>query len=68
MKESCCIYQKEKEKLYLFYQGDIAKRELLLKLREMLPGFMVPRKVQQMDALPKLPNGKIDMNKLKEEI
>ncbi len=68
VKESCCIYQKEKEKLYLFYQGDIAKRELLLKLREMLPGFMVPRKVQQMEALPKLPNGKIDMNKLKEEI
>lgn len=68
VKESCCIYQKEKEKLYLFYQGDITKRDLLLKLRESLPGFMVPRKVQQMDELPKLPNGKIDMNKIKEEI
>lgn len=64
IKESCCIYQKEKEKLCLFYQGDIAKRDLLLKLRETLPGFMVPRKVQQMEALPKLPNGKIDMNSL----
>lgn len=68
VKESCCIYQKEKEKLHLFYQGDITKRDLLLKLREALPGFMVPRKVQQMDELPKLPNGKIDINKLKEEI
>ncbi len=67
VKESCCVYRKDKEKLYLFYQGDIAKRELLLKLREILPGFMVPRKVQQMDKLPKLPNGKIDMNKIEEE-
>lgn len=68
VKESCCIYRKEKEKLYLFYQGTITKRELLLKLREVLPDFMVPRKVQQMDALPKLPNGKIDMNKMQKEI
>lgn len=68
VEESCCIYQKEKEKLYLFYQGSVAKRELLLKLREVLPDFMVPRKVQQMDMLPKLPNGKIDMNKIREEI
>ena len=68
VKESCCVYQKEKEKLHLFYQGDITKRDLLLKLRESLPDFMVPRKVRQMDALPKLPNGKIDMNRIREEL
>lgn len=67
IKESCCIYQKEKEKLYLFYQGTLTKRELLLKLREVLPDFMVPRKVQQMDELPKLPNGKININQIQEE-
>ncbi len=66
--ECCCIYQKEKEKLHLFYSGSAGKREILLELRKVLPGFMVPRGVKQLDHLPKLANGKIDMNKLKEEI
>lgn len=68
IKDSCCIYQPEKETLYLFYEGDFPKRELLLKLRKTLPGFMVPRKVQQMAELPRLSNGKIDRNSLKEEM
>ena len=43
-------------------------RQVVLELRKVLPGFMVPRKVKQVSALPKLASGKIDMATLKEEI
>jgi amino acid adenylation domain-containing protein len=68
VKESGSIYDFQKEKLMLFYEGEIDKKELAKELREVLPGFMVPRKVQQLEALPKLPNGKIDYSKLKENM
>ncbi len=64
--ESCCIYKKEKESLFLFYSGEASKRDLSLALRELIPGFMVPRKIKQLEELPKLPNGKIDIKKLEE--
>jgi acyl-coenzyme A synthetase/AMP-(fatty) acid ligase len=68
VKESGSIYDFQKEKLVLFYEGEIDKKELTKELREVLPGFMVPRRVQQLEALPKLPNGKIDYSKLKENM
>ena len=66
--ESCCVYNKAKESLILFYTGDTDKKELSVALRELIPGFMVPRKLKKLDALPKLPNGKIDVKKLEQEV
>lgn len=66
VEECCCIYKKEKEALFLFYSGNAEKREVVLELRKVLPGFMVPRKVNKLEVLPKLANGKIDMAQLKE--
>lgn len=66
--ECITLYNKEKEVLYLFYSGEIVKRQVILELRKVLPGFMVPRKVKQISTLPKLASGKIDMTKLKEEM
>lgn len=62
--ESCCIYNKQKETLILFYKGDATVRDISLNLRKILPGFMVPRKIKSLDSIPKLPNGKIDMKTL----
>lgn len=64
--ESCVIYNKAKEVLILFYTGDCDRRSLALALRDELPGFMVPRKIKNLEQLPKLPNGKYDMKKLEE--
>ncbi len=66
--ECVSLYNKEKEVLYLFYSGEAAMRQVVLELRKVLPGFMVPRKVKQVSALPKLASGKIDMTKLKEKM
>lgn len=63
--ECCCIYQVEKEKLNLFYTGNVEKKTVILELRKVLPGFMVPRGVKQLEELPKLANGKTDMNQLR---
>ncbi|MBR1893438.1 MAG: amino acid adenylation domain-containing protein [Lachnospiraceae bacterium] len=63
--ECAAVYNADKETLWLFYSGDAEKRELVLKLREKLPGFMIPRKIKQLDELPKLPNGKTDFGSLK---
>ncbi|MGN0267787.1 MAG: amino acid adenylation domain-containing protein [Lachnospiraceae bacterium] len=65
VEECCALYHKEKEHLYLFYTGEKDKKELYIELRQKLPGFMVPRKIIPLEEIPRLPNGKTDMNTLK---
>lgn len=65
IEECCALYQKEKELLYLFYTGTATSKEIALHFRSLLPAFMVPRKIVLLDAFPRLPNGKMDMQSLK---
>ena len=67
VKDCACLYHKEKEHIYLFYVGgDINKRMITLELRKRLPDFMLPRRFIRMDSLPLRPNGKTDIQVLKE--
>lgn len=66
--ECCALYHKEKELLYLFYSGSATSKEIVLHFRSNLPAFMVPRKLIPLEAFPRLPNGKLDMNVLKNQI
>lgn len=63
--ESCALYDKEKENLYLFYTGEAQKKQIFIEMREKLPGFMVPRKIINLTEIPRLANGKTDMVTLK---
>jgi len=63
--ECCALYQKEKELLYLFYAGEATSKEIAVHFRKVLPAFMVPRKIVNLPAIPRLPNGKLDMQTLK---
>ena len=63
--ECCALYHKEKEHLYLFYTGSATSKEIVLHFRTVLPAFMAPRKLIQLDMLPRLPNGKLDMQTMK---
>lgn len=65
VEECAALYKAEKELIYLFYSGDATAKEIATELRRVLPGFMVPRKFEKLDTMPHLPNGKIDMQKLK---
>lgn len=58
--ECCCLFVKEKNKIVLFYSGDIDKKSLTISLKERLPRYMIPNSIQQLNELPKTLNGKKD--------
>ena len=63
--DCCSLYNKPKEHLYLFYTGTATSKDIVLAFRQNMPAFMVPRKLVNLDVLPTLPNGKLDMQTLK---
>lgn len=64
--ECVAIYEEEKSLLCLFYSGKAKKKEITLYFRKNLPAFMVPRGIININNIPHLPNGKIDVRKIKE--
>jgi non-ribosomal peptide synthase protein (TIGR01720 family) len=50
---------------YLVADVPIETNDLRESLKDKLPDYMIPSKFVQLDELPRLPNGKIDMNSLK---
>ncbi len=63
---ACCVYHDRKKRILLYYAGVCEKPELTERLKELLPSYMVPNKVHQLDAMPLTKNGKIDRVKLAE--
>lgn len=66
--ECCALYQPDKEWIWLFYVGEASGKEIAVALRSVLPGFMVPRKLKKLEQMPRLSNGKIDMQALKNKM
>lgn len=64
VESACCVFIKEKSKLYLYYMGTADEKSVQKHLRKELPRYMVPTKLYRMQTLPLLPNGKIDRKSL----
>ncbi len=64
IKICACTYNKDNDKITLHYVGDIEKKELSEKLKDMLPRYMVPGKIEKLSEMPFTPNGKIDRKEL----
>lgn len=64
VEECAVLYNKPKEQICLFYSGEATAKDIAKHLRATLPGFMVPRKFDNLSELPHLPNGKIDMQEI----
>lgn len=62
----CCVYIEGKEKIVLFYVGDMEKGELTKELKKRLPRYMLPNAIIPLDAMPLTLNGKMDRRKMKE--
>ncbi|MBR6879714.1 MAG: amino acid adenylation domain-containing protein [Clostridiales bacterium] len=60
IKSCCAVYYKEKDKICLYYVGDIEKADLSKTLKGMLPRYMLPTVITQLDMMPLTPNGKIN--------
>jgi len=65
IKMACCIYDNIKNKIRLYYVGDISKKDLTVKIKELLPRYMHPNTIIQLTKMPLTANGKIDRNELK---
>ena len=68
IKLSACIYDKENSKIVLFYVGEAAAAEIIRQLKEKLPRYMLPNRIEKIAKMPFTANGKINRLALKEEI
>ena len=68
MDRSCCVYDGEHKMIVMFYTGSITSEDIIAGLKEIVPEYMIPNRVEKMTALPTNLNGKIDRAKLKESI
>ncbi len=64
----CCIYDREDEKIVLFYQAaQECRKEIVGALSKSLPKYMWPNRYVLREQLPMSSHGKIDRVKLAEE-
>lgn len=62
----CCVFDRQKNKLYGFYVGPAEPHTLRSQLQQELPLYMVPGALRRLPELPLNKNGKIDRTKLLE--
>ena len=67
IRAAVCLFHKEQDKILAVYEGEMAAAELAKGLMTALPKYMLPSDYHAVKALPRLPNGKLDRSRLKEE-
>ena len=63
--DNCCLYDREKMRIVLFYTGSAEGKDINDRLVESLPDYMIPGKRVHLEEMPKNINGKTDRQKLK---
>jgi len=67
MKSCCCLFNKDKDKIVLFYDSEsMDDEEVLDSLKKRLQRYMIPNVFKKMDNMPLTASGKVDRVKLKE--
>ena len=56
----CCVYPAEQKKIVMYYVGDIEPAKLGKELRLLLPRYMLPAAVHQLDTMPLTDNGQLN--------
>lgn len=62
----CVVFDTKRNKITAFYSGSIDASELRKVLKEKLPVYMVPQKINQVDSIPLTKNGKMDRKYFKD--
>ena len=69
MKSCCCVFDKNKDKIILFYETDTMDEEAVIEnLKKRLQRYMIPNVFKKMTDMPLTASGKVDRVKLKELI
>lgn len=66
MRRVCCVFSEARGKIFMFYEGDLDKTEVVNELKKKLPKYMIPNVFRQLEHMPYNKNGKIDRKRLKE--
>ena len=61
----CCLYDSEHMKIVMFYTGNITSVQIIAGLKKLVPDYMCPNVIHQLDSMPLNLNGKIDRTALK---
>ncbi len=61
---SVCVYDEERSKIVLFYQGEVEEGDLRNSLKGKMPKYMMPNVIKQIDTFPKTRTQKIDTKRL----
>lgn len=67
VREGCCFYDPQSERILAVYTGDADAKQLLRALKDRLPKYMLPDELRQRDDMPLTGNGKLDRVRLKQE-
>ena len=62
--QACAVYDKEKDHIRLYYTGGAESAALTAFLKEKLPRYMLPNRMEQLERMPLTPNGKVDRKAL----
>ncbi len=65
--EAVCLYVADRQRIDLFYTGTAQPWDLVVGLKQKLPGYMTPNRTEQRSELPHLPNGKIDRRAIEQK-
>jgi acyl-CoA synthetase (AMP-forming)/AMP-acid ligase II len=69
VKNACCLYDQDKQKIVLFYETDAYDDITIVEaLKDRLQRYMLPNVLHKTEDMPMLKNGKVDRVKLKEMI
>lgn len=66
IKLSGCVYDDANQKIVLYFVGDMEAAELTKTLRDKLPRYMLPNKINKLESMPFTANGKINRKLLKQ--
>lgn len=65
---NCCLYDEKKSKIVLFIEEAIELKDIQEQIKNLIPEYMLPNRMIQVEKMPINANGKIDRVKLMEYI
>lgn len=67
MERACCIFDEKRRRLAALCRTDLTKREIVHRLGQLLPPFMIPNQFIFLEEFPLNKNGKIDRQLLRQK-